>query len=392
MKMETIHIGLDDIDSPRGGCTTHFASILVSHLEENGVEWLDYPSLVRLNPNIPYRTRGNGAVALRFLIAEKKVGKILPLVTSMVEGYVERGYPNTNPGVVLLEGNVPKAILNLAQNALWRTIPIAHARRIAEMSQTKVFTLGNGRGLVGGLSAIGNLLEKDHTFEYIAYRPFELSSEPRGVDEISVHEMDSAMGGRVFANIDTETGRSLIAPHGPDPVLYGIRGEKPDDVVRAATFIRTEQEIERWTVFRSNQGTGAHLSYKVNILDLRPYMAALVEGTIDTSPLIIEGGHIVFGIENDSVHIDCAAYEPTGEFRTVVNQLIVGDRVIVHAAVRPRSRTHGLTLNVEGLEVVRLAEKFSVENPFCPRCLKRMKSAGKEKGYKCVNCGHIDRV
>ena len=77
MTRENITIGMDDIDSPNGGCTTHFASLLVEELDKIVEKWLDYPNLIRLNPNIPYRTRGNGAVALRFTVdssqSEKRI-------------------------------------------------------------------------------------------------------------------------------------------------------------------------------------------------------------------------------------------------------------------------------------------------------------------------------
>ena len=71
---------MDDIDSPNGGCTTHFASYLVEQLESSGVYWLDYPNLIRLNPNIPYRTRGNGAVSLKFEIESSEIDELLTII------------------------------------------------------------------------------------------------------------------------------------------------------------------------------------------------------------------------------------------------------------------------------------------------------------------------
>ncbi len=124
--------------------------------------------------------------------------------------------------------------------------------------------------------------------------------------------------------------------------------------------------------------------------DLRPYMAVVVHGVVDKRPRILEGGHVLFGVGDCSGKVDCAAYEPTGEFRGIVGNLVEGDQVMIQAGVRPASRTHGLTLNVEGLDILRLVETFDVINPPCPHCLKRMKSAGKDKGYKCFNCGFKD--
>ena len=63
--MVTLHIGIDDTDSPRGGCTTYIAALLVEKLSNMGATFIDYPNLIRLNPNVPWKTRGNGALCLR---------------------------------------------------------------------------------------------------------------------------------------------------------------------------------------------------------------------------------------------------------------------------------------------------------------------------------------
>jgi tRNA(Ile2)-agmatinylcytidine synthase len=105
---------------------------------------------------------------------------------------------------------------------------------------------------------------------------------------------------------------------------------------------------------------------------------------------MIEGGHTIFSMIDDGGTIDCAAYEPSGEFRETVMKLMLGDEISVHAGVRPASSKHGLTLNLEGLEVIELAPAFELSNPPCPKCDKRMKSAGSDKGFKCVKCGYKD--
>src|SRR2546426_152784 len=58
-------IGVDDTDSLRGMCTTFLAAELVHDLTEDR-DLIGYPRLVRLNPTIPWKTRGNGAICLRF--------------------------------------------------------------------------------------------------------------------------------------------------------------------------------------------------------------------------------------------------------------------------------------------------------------------------------------
>lgn len=390
MNSTEFHIGLDDIDDPSGRCTTHFASLVVELLSKHSVEWLDYPNLIRLNPGIPFRTRGNGAVVLRFKSENDTVTEMSPLIEEMIRDYVDETYPNTNPGFIVTTGTVPEQLRNFSQQALWRTIPITLARRIIEQHNYSHFVIGNGRGLVGALSAIGNTLTKDHTFEYLAYRRMDQTGKKRGVDVESVIEMDRNMGDRVFSNLD-DKNRIMIEPHGPDPVLYGIRGETAEAVVEAASLVESVQSVERWMVFRTNQATGEHLTHQVRIGDLRPYMAAKVQGHVDTEPDIFEGGFVVFGIKDDTARIDCAAYEPTRQFRDIVSNLQIGDEVRVHASVRPRSRSHEITLNLEGLEILRLSPDIQSQNPLCPECNKRMKSAGTGKGFKCAKCGYRDR-
>jgi tRNA(Ile2)-agmatinylcytidine synthase len=384
MTEKLVQIGMDDIDSPEGRCTTHFASILVEKLDSLNAEWIDYPNLVRLNPGIPYRTRGNGAVALRFRTEE--IDSIQPMIEGLVEEYVEVGYPNTNPGVVILEGDIPKIVQKLSRNALWRVVPIRFTQRVINECNITHYSSGNGRGLIGALASVANTLENDHTYEFIAYRSLEDCKDRRGVDVDSVFSMDTAMGDCVFSNIDESTSRIMIEPHGLDPVLFGVRGETADCVIKAGKAVKSKQKVERWMVFRSNQGTGEHLSRRVEIKNLRPYMAVVVDGCVDRRPRMIEGGHSLFNIKDESGVVDCAAYEPTGDFREAVMRLIPGDKIRVHAGVRPSSRTHGLTLNVEGLEVITLAPEIKISNPLCPQCGKRLKSAGSKKGFKCVKC------
>ena len=61
MKTTAMNIGFDDTDSPKGMCTTYLAYKMVDLLHKERVEFLDFPRLIRFNPNIPWKTRGNGA-------------------------------------------------------------------------------------------------------------------------------------------------------------------------------------------------------------------------------------------------------------------------------------------------------------------------------------------
>ena len=78
MSKQILHIGIDDTDSPKGMCTTFLAYKIINRLKKENVDFLDFPNLVRFNPNIPWKTRGNGAVGIK--ISTSNPGKIKNLV------------------------------------------------------------------------------------------------------------------------------------------------------------------------------------------------------------------------------------------------------------------------------------------------------------------------
>ena len=62
--MQTLHVAFDDTDSRAGRCTTHLAFKVADQLKKAGEKLVDYPLLIRLNPNIPWKTRGNGGIVI----------------------------------------------------------------------------------------------------------------------------------------------------------------------------------------------------------------------------------------------------------------------------------------------------------------------------------------
>ena len=77
--MKFIWIGVDDTDSRTGGCTTFVACALMNKLVSAGFDIIGYPRLVRLNPNIPWKTRGNGAISIQIGTGtgnKSKIGEI----------------------------------------------------------------------------------------------------------------------------------------------------------------------------------------------------------------------------------------------------------------------------------------------------------------------------
>ena len=78
MSKQILHIGIDDTDSPKGMCTTFLAYKIINRLKKENVDFLDFPNLVRFNPNIPWKTRGNGAVGIKISTSNPKKIKKYP--------------------------------------------------------------------------------------------------------------------------------------------------------------------------------------------------------------------------------------------------------------------------------------------------------------------------
>lgn len=384
--MIKLNIGFDDTDSPKGGCTTYIAALLVEKLSQMGISFTDYPNLIRLNPNVPWKTRGNGALCFRINCYKDKIDTIITTVLETIEENAELNYTGTDPAVVFLVDEIPKEIKNFAKKAEQGIVKKEEALRLIKLFDAEAVEFKKGRGIIGGLAAIGEELNKDHTFELIAYRTPENCGKPRRLHASSVKEMDSNIS-LMFNNIDPETGRILITPRGPDPILYGIRGEKPQIVKQAHEMLHLDEPVERWVIFRTNQGTDAHLRKVSAVGEIQPYYPVVVEGVVSKEPVVIQGGHVIFSLEDKTGQVDCAAYEPTGKLSKISRKLNVGDVVKVFGGVRPSSSRHQLTINLEKMRILELAPKAFFVNPRCPECEKRMKSMGKNKGFRCEKCG-----
>jgi tRNA(Ile2)-agmatinylcytidine synthase len=380
------HIGIDDTDSRLAGCTTYTAALLFQEVVSKGFKPVDFPWLVRLNPNVPWKTRGNGALSLHFSLEEKKLDEVKKIALAVVEQSSDITQRSTDPVVVFLKGTIPTSLSEFSARALHDILSVRQARHIAEALEIETHMLKGPRGLVGALASIGANLCQDHTFEIIAYRAREnIGATRRRVNHDSVRLMDAMFRGLTFNNIDHETGRVLICPHGPDPVLLGIRGEDPDSVAKAFSQIEIDEPIERTMIFKTNQGTDAHLSCHRKIGTLLPYQSAVIAGEVSDAPRVLRGGHVIFRTGDETGSVDCAAYRATGPVRETALQLVPGDSVTVSGGIRPRPAGE-LTLNVEKLEVTGLVNTVRVENPSCYKCGTRCESMGKGQGFRCRKC------
>ncbi|MGD6852440.1 MAG: TiaS agmantine-binding domain-containing protein [Candidatus Bathyarchaeia archaeon] len=385
---QTLHIGLDDTDSTKGGCTTYLTAVLIEKLKQFNVEYLDYPLLVRLNPNVPWKTRGNGALCIRIRHNAEFEEAIKDTVTTLWEEYSAINQKGTDPGLVFFKGpKIPSELTAFSKKTETTIVTLKEARALIKEFGAEAKGYNSCRGIIGALAAVGETLDCDYTYELIAYRTPQNLGTKRRVDAASIFEMDKQTQPYTFNNVDFEKGRVIITPRGPDPILFGIRGETPEAVRKAFGIVKPLEAVDRWVIFRSNQGTDAHLRRLKNLSNAEPYQSVIAKGTVSQNPRIVPVRHVIFSIKDEFGEIDCAAYEPTGDLRKIARELTVGDAVEVYGAVHKATEKRPMTINLEKIRVLSLAQKNQSKNPLCPNCGKRLKSMGKNQGFRCERCG-----
>ncbi len=385
--LQTMHIGLDDTDSTKGGCTTYLTAVLIEKLQQFNVHYLDYPLLIRLNPNVPWKTRGNGALCLRFSCNPAFEDQIKETAVALWEEHSAVNEKGTDPGIVFYKGEIPAELTAFSKKTETTIVTLKEAMALIKKFGAEASGFNSCRGIIGALAAVGETLNCDHTYEFIAYRTKENLGTKRRVDEASIFEMDKKTQPYTFNNVDVEKGRVIITPRGPDPILFGIRGESPEIVKKAFGLVKPLEPVERWVIFRSNQGTDAHLKPVGQLSQIEPYCSIIAKGTVSQNPRVVPLRHIIFSVKDGLAEVDCAAYEPTGDLRKTARELVVGDDLEVCGAVHKPTATKPLTINLEKIKILNLTQKAQVENPVCPSCGKRLKSMGKNQGFRCERCG-----
>ncbi len=379
-----LHIGFDDTDSRKGMCTTFLAYKVVEYLKKEKVKFLDYPYLIRFNPNVPWKTRGNGAVALKLQttkpeLIKKNIVKYIQKYSAVQDG--------ANPGLVFYEHkDIPENFAKFGKMALYRLVSRKEVKKFIQDNGLETYHLGNGQGLIGAIGAIGYDF-RDHTFELISYRDKTNLGKKREILKDSVQKMQQITFPKTFNSFDELKNRILIAPHGPDPVLFGVRGEDPDAVIKGASLVKSKEKFCGYMVFRSNQGTGDHLQNELDVKNLKPFSSGYVIGKVSEKPRTVLGGHVFFSISKNKITIKCAVYKPT-RLATVAEKLMEGDLIKIGGGIRKSSKKHKQVLNVEFLEVLDLQKHMIMTNPTCMKCNKCMKSKGKNQGYQCSKCGN----
>jgi tRNA(Ile2)-agmatinylcytidine synthase len=393
-------LGVDDTDSPKGGCTTWVLTELLRLARERGVDLIGEPRLVRLNPNIPWKTRGNAALSARFgrgAGPRRKVGVVAgaPLwsyksgdslpprqAAEFFEAAWEqvltssRAEDGTDPALVATPRRLPA---ELYRRAVQEVVPIDDAVTALDQAGGWWRVRGHHRGLVGAAASVA-WPGRRVTWEVTAYRPREVWGEPRCVDAASVRRA-ARRHPELFLCHDPRTRRLMVTPHTPCPILYGLRGTDVSALLTARSEVRSEP-VERWVLFRTNQATGDHLRPRP-VRELGPYLAARIAGTVQGPPRVLAGGHVHLPVvDHEGLPVDCVAFEPTKTLPRVARALVAGDRVVVGG-----SRGEDATFRLETVRLVRLVPRFGPPRaPECPLCHRRARSLGTVRGFRCPSC------
>ena len=282
---------------------------------------------------------------------------------------VRRHKKCTYPAAVFCTGTIPESVRRLGSLAMWRLVKRIDARKLVREAKLESFHMGNSQGLVGAAGVIGYDFGSDSTLEMLSYRKPSMFGLKRNIDEEGVKRMQQKTSPDTFSSYDEKRDHVMISPRGPDPVLYGIRGESARSVIAASMMIKTGEKSAGYMIFQSNQGTSRHLDHKLDASSLEPYMAGTISGSISKTPQTLQGGHVIFNVLTANGSVPCAVYKESGMGGALCN-LAIGDEVTVGGGIRPASKSRPRTMNVEFVRVRGLKIVHEQRNPHCIKCHK----------------------
>lgn len=382
-------IGVDDTDSRTGGmCTTYVAHSIAEELRRRGAD-VDRVLLVRLNPGVEHKTRGNAALAIHVDVDPRVAYEV---ATSVVSDLAIADDDKTNPGVVVAFPDpdvVPEAVAEFAERTVTEILDPGEAISLTDAHGFETATWGNGRGLVGALAAVGAWRAfDDWTFEHIAYREADRWGSGRDVDEASAFAAADDEYPAVWDTVDRGENEVVCVPRTPCPILFGVRGDDADACRRVADAVESEPVAESRT-FVTNQGTDVHLTELDSGWAFDENRTYRLSGVVTGEPETRRGGHVFVPFvpgepekewPRSAPTVELAAFEPTKRFRDRVRDLRPGDELTVCGEFSNGS------LKLEKFRVDDLVTTTE-ETPECSKCGRRMKSAGADQGYRCRDCG-----
>lgn len=364
MREDVLWVGVDDTDSREGGCTTWVAARL---LDAFAGRVAGPPALVRLNPAVPWKTRGNAAVA--FALDAGDLGAVLERAAAVVEAHAVRA-EGTSPGLVVTDAPPPRAFY---EAAVTRVVEEAEADALLATRPHRRWA--GGRGRIGALAAIAWAASPGATtVELVAHRDPARWGTPRDVDAALVRKLDAEPG--VFDCYDAEADEVVMAPSSPCPVLWGLRGTDAATVLALRDVLGPERPLGT-TLFRTNHASDDHL-VDATCADVRQRTAVRLAATVAALPRRIEGGHVLVEVEDVNGRATLAAYAPTRAFRDAVEALAPGDRVLACGGC-----TRDGTVNLEKFRLDAAPPRAAKPPPCCGRPLK----ARGRGDWRCRACG-----
>jgi len=360
-------LGLDDTDHLGGGCTTWTMQQLISSLP-TGTGVVGDPCLVRLYPMTKARTRGNAALAVEINVDlpapawhawleqhwREHLAELRGLWTPST--HASRTQVPSDPGMVWFDSKPPPAFYRMA---------VSEEVRVDE-APLATWSAG-GRGIIGATAAVAWPQEVS-TWEGIAWR--QRHEGPRRLDDAVLGRLDDDR--RLVACRDPRKGRSLLAPRGASPILFGLRGTERFAVQQGVQDLLKAEGTEQaaaWCIFQTNQGSGDHLL---------PAVEAVVQDVH-----ILRGGHVAL----DTTEGTWLAFAPSDDLRRLAAELVAGDVVQGLGLISHEESQKGLHL--EALNHVSGPDRNKMR-PLCPTCNIRMKSSGRNQGLRCPSCPHQD--
>ncbi len=338
-----VAVAADSFDTPHFGCTTHFMSLLALHLISKGFKIVDYPALIRLNPAIPWKTRGNASVRLTVDVDDvtdlkRNIEEFLDIVNPLYKkGYlVITKYQETFDIYLKSISEVldPLVVRNSIKDII-----------LDEWGETNVGALVAS---VTPSSALRN-------YELIVYS-YDVIDIPNEVCDVICH-LEEVLWPLLHENCHND--KCIAVPKAGKPVLIGIRGSHPCVL---ASLLPLLPGWSHATLFKTNQHSILLLppshetfSYEFKTLHIRTTVKRLNEDVmIDNLMLFNESGIT-------------RKFRGTEFFDGVVSVILKGDVGSI-AALKGK--------------IISLSKRA----PRCPRCGGRMKSKG--KGVRvCKRCG-----
>jgi tRNA(Ile2) C34 agmatinyltransferase TiaS len=193
--------------------------------------------------------------------------------------------------------------------------------------------------------------------------------------------IDSWQG--TFMSRDSRKGRSLIAPRGNCPVLFGVRARDEKTANNAAKKLlqaeATQSSIGMRT-FLTNQASDDHLSQ-------------LYSGKV-ISTKILSRGHVIIKVNSNEIKSSdeeeaveegttWMAFAQSRDVKNLAQWFQAGDLIKGKGLVSEDGSLH-----LEKLKLIEASER-NKRRPPCERCGKTVKSQGKNNKLRCPACKNL---